>query len=194
MIGSEDIAGGIIGHATARELRDALGKERWDSISTFSFIRNPKSKLVSAYSFNKEQRLKVAFNTKGAKKKYFRMIKTLGSFLLAKTLPFSIWIVFYPLKTNLSYCTSSRGKLLLNHVGRTEYLERDFRYIAKKLGIAEHELEKLSFKPLNTSSHDAVAKYFESNLSKAIMKLKYSKEINFYNEISKKIDEEQLGG
>ena len=192
VITSDDIESGIIGHATAKEIKDVLGKERWDSINTIAFIRNPYSKLVSAYSFNKEQHLKVAFNTKGAKKKYFRMLRTMISFLLAKALPFSIWILFYPMKTNLSYCTNSKGKLLLKHIGRTENLERDFLHIAKKIGIAEDVTENLSFKQLNTSSHKAVSTYFESYLPKAIMKLKYSKEIKFYNEISKKIDKEQL--
>lgn len=61
-ITSKDLDQGIIGHARARELKKTLGDDNYNKLHTIAFVRNPYSKLVSSYFFNKINSLSLAFN------------------------------------------------------------------------------------------------------------------------------------
>lgn len=52
-----------------------------------------------------------------------------------KVLPFKIWALLYPYRSNLSYLTDYDGTLIVKHIGRTEYLNEYFHCILNSLNI-----------------------------------------------------------
>lgn len=185
-VGPQDVKGGIIGHASARNLKCAIGTEAWDDLNTVAFIREPRSKLVSAYHFNREQSLVQAFATKGTKLRFLRVVKTFATILLAKLLPFSFYIVFYKMKGNMEWCTDSKGQIIVKFIGRTEFLDLDFKNILAKIGVETDELKPV--KHLNKSRHDHTSRYFSSRVNRFLFNAKYKGEVEFYKIIARKAD------
>lgn len=185
-VGPEDIKGGIIGHASARKLKSAVGQKTWDDLNTITFIRDPKSKLVSAYHFNKNQNLAQAFQTKGKNQRYLRTFKTFTTILLAKLVPFSVYILLYKMKGNIEYCTNLKGEIIVKYIGRTEYLQKDFKAIITKVGLEINDGEPV--KHLNKSKHDDTGAYFQSPFRRFLFNAKYKKEDLFYNTVAEKAE------
>jgi hypothetical protein len=181
-IRSEDTEKGILGHARARELKKVLGEEQYDKLNTFSFIRNPYSKLVSVYFFNKKNKLSQSFGVKGGKNKFSRGFKTFMTIFIAKILPFKIWALIYPYRSNSSYITDYDGKIIVDYVGRTEHLNDDFHNIMKKMGI---DSKHIQLGKKNTSSHKAFEHYYRQKWFKNKMYNKMKSDVNFYEEICK---------
>ena len=107
-------------HATALEIRDALDRGIFDEAFKFSFVRNPWDWQVSLYHFILDRP-----HNPGHK-----ATKAMGSFrnfvLSREGLDF----------TQTSCLVDESGNLLVDYVGRFESLEKDFRTICKKIGIA----------------------------------------------------------
>ena len=182
-ITSKDLDQGIIGHARARELKKALGEDNYNKLHTIAFIRNPYSKLVSSYFFNKTNSLSLAFHFKGKKNNLKRSISYFLTTLFAKVLPFKIWALLYPFRSNLSYLTDYDKKtLIVKHIGRTEYLNKDFHSILNSLNI---DANHTHVGKKNTSSHKTYEHYFKPVWFKKKMYKKMKLDIDFYNKICK---------
>ena len=181
-ITSKDLDQGIIGHARARELKKALGAHDYNSLDTMAFVRNPYSKLVSSYFFNKTNSLSHAFHLKGKKNKLKRSLFYFLTTLFAKILPFKIWALCYPYRSNISYLTDYDGTLIVKHIGRTEYLKEDFHSIMKSLNI---DTKDIHVGKKNTSSHKKYENYFKSVWFKKRMYKKMKLDIDLYNQICK---------
>ena len=179
---SKDLDQGIIGHARARELKKALGEDNYNKLHTIAFIRNPYSKLVSSYFFNKTNSLSLAFHFKGKKNKLKRSINYFLTTLFAKLLSFKIWALLYPYRSNLSYLTDYDGTLIVKHIGRTEYLNEDFHSIMKSLNI---DTKDIQVGKKNTSNHKTYDNYFKSVWFKKKMYKKMKLDIDLYNQICK---------
>ena len=181
-ITSKDLDQGIIGHARARELKNALGNDEYYKLHTIAFIRNPFSKLVSSYFFNKTNLLSHAFHIKGKKNKLKRSINYFLTTLFAKVLPFKIWALLYPYRSNLSYLTDYDGTIIVKHIGRTEYLNEDFHSIMKSLHI---DTKDIQVGKKNTSNHKTYDNYFKSAWFKKMMYKKMKLDIDLYNQVCK---------
>lgn len=180
LITSKDLDQGIIGHARARELKKALGHENYNKLHTIAFVRNPYSKLVSSYFFNRKNTFALAFRFKGQKNKVRRSINYFLTTLFAKVLPFKMWALLYPYRSNLSYLTDYDGTLIVDHLGRTEHLNEDFHSIMRDLNI---NTEEITVGKKNTSNHDFYQNYFKSVWFKKIMYLKMKSDIDLYNNV-----------
>jgi hypothetical protein len=183
-IDSMDVDSGSIGHASARELKKVIGKVDFIKLNTMTFIRNPYLKLVSSYFFNKKNKLSHAFHIKGEKHKIKRSINYFLTTLFAKVLPFKIWAILYPYRSNLAHLTDHDGALIVKHIGRTEYLNKDFHSIMKSLNI---DAKHIQVAKKNTSSHKSYENYFKSVWFKKMMYKKMKLDIDFYNKIIDKI-------
>jgi hypothetical protein len=179
-ITSKDLDQGIIGHARARELKKALGDDNFNKLHTIAFVRNPYSKLVSSYFFNKTNSLSLAFHLKGKKNKLKRSTNYFLTTLFSKVLPFKIWALLYPYRSNLSYLTDYDGTLIVKHIGRTEYLNEDFHSILNSLNI---DANHIHVGKKNTSSHKTYDNYFKSLWFKKKMYKKMKLDIDLYNQI-----------
>ena len=105
--------------------------------------------------------------------------------LLAKILPFKIWAFIYPYRSNISYVTDFDGKVIVKHIGRTEYLNEDFHKIMNSLNI---EAKHIQVGKKNTSSHQSYERYFKSKWFKNKMYVKMKADIELYNTVCKELD------
>lgn len=112
-------------HKTARELRDELGRQRWERRFSFAFVRNPWDKVASHY--------------------HFRVLTNQTS-LGADPIGFNEWVVraygendpryfdrpkmFMP---QVEWVSDERGRIIVDFIGRFERLEEDFRKVSRIL-------------------------------------------------------------
>lgn len=185
IIHGRDMKNGILGHARAKEIRNVMGKNLFNSLNTFAFIRNPYDKLISAYFFTKSNH----WFLKKQKNKNFRVyimrLRHTLSVLLAKSLPFYIWVFFYPYRSNYSYVLDINGDRIVDYIGRTEHLELDLLTILNKFKI---DSSKVELKHLNRSSHKDFSKYYSNNIFKKLVGLKINKDLELYNSVCKEME------
>jgi hypothetical protein len=184
VITGKDLNQGIIGHARAREIKEALGEKSYSSLNTMAFVRNPYSKLVSSYFFNRQNKLYQSFTIKGKKNRFKRRLRYFLSTLSAKLLPFKLWALVYPYRSNLSYLTDYDGSLIVKYIGRTEFLDKDFHFLLAQMDI---DSKHIVIGKKNTSSHDLEESYFQERWFRNIITKKMKADINLYEEICKNL-------
>lgn len=176
----KDFKQGILGHARAKEIKEIVGDEFYSGLDTLAFIRNPYSKLVSAYFFNKTRPFSFAKDMKGKKKLLLRQARYILSLAFAKYLPFYLWVFFYPYRSNYSYIFDEKGNRLVKHIGRTEFLAADLKFILEKIGI---EPQNIEIEHKNKSSHKDFTIYFKNKVFRYLVSRKIEKDLAFYHTI-----------
>jgi len=171
-------------HITAFQACKLLGDEVYNSLNVIGFVRNPEMKIISAYKFYKQ------FGKE--KKLWSRKTHLLGprilhvfQFLFARLLPFSLWSLIYPYNDNYRYFRG-KDKVIVQYIGRFEYLKNDLELIMKQLGYLP---DMNSLKELNTSSN--VKEEVISPLLFKLLKIRhpnFKRDIDFYREVSKQYD------
>lgn len=185
-VNPKNIPGKVLGHAKALNIKKALGDEEYNKLSKFAFVRNPYSKIVSSYFFNKQSELfPVSFFNKVKKGRYSQAYRYFFGISSAKILPFKLWFFIYPHKKNIEYVTDNEGNVIVDYIGRTEYLNKDLINILNKIGI---DTTGIKLKKINTSKHGEFMKYFESKWFKKIVDKRFAEEIEFYKSISNKLN------
>jgi hypothetical protein len=184
-ITGKDLKQGFIGHARAREIKEVLGSDLYNTINSIAFVRNPYAKLVSSYFFNKNNKFSQVFRIKLKKNRLKRMASYFLTVLFAKVLPFKLWALLYPYRSNSSYILDYDGKLIVKNLGRTEFLNEDFHKIMKRLNI---DASHIVFDKKNTSSHKNIDQYYNSDWFKKKIYNKMKMDIDIYQEICKKLD------
>lgn len=185
-IGSQDVSGGVVGHATAGELKNALGESLYNRLNTFGFVRHPFDKLVSSYFFNKRGSLYKSFQIKGKNKRIIRMVRMFFTFLLPKILPFQIWALFFPMKTNRKYFVNKEGEIIVDYIGRTEYLNEDLTFICGLCGI---DTTNVKVPHVNKSMHQDWEKYFQNEFFKRIISYRFKDDLEFVSEVNMRIEQ-----
>ncbi len=125
-------------HSTAAQLRDWLGEEKWDSLYSFSFVRNPWDWQVSLYHFIQKNK----FN-------YQRRLVSSMSFD-----DYIRWRVEEDLHQQGEFIFDRHGKQLVDFVGRYENLSEDFQTVCRRVGV-HAELPHV-----NASSHASFRSYY----------------------------------
>jgi len=161
-------------HASLKEIANIL-KEDFRDYNFFALIRDPISCTISKYRYYKYGRA------------YERMIREpeLQSFKkklkvkLARLLPFSLWVLIYPLKINLKY-------LMINNSIPTNVKCHTFERFKKypKIiydNLLEEQIENASILLENKTKSNNKIKI--NIFSKFILKLKLREEYIFYNMI-----------
>lgn len=125
-------------HSTAAQARDFLGQEKWDSMFTFSFVRNPWDWQVSLYHFIQTNK----FNYQR------RMISEMSFDEYIR------WRVDEDVHLQKEFVYDRHGNQLVDFVGKLENLRDDFAVVCDRIGISvelPHE---------NASRHDAWRSYY----------------------------------
>ena len=145
-------------HSTAAECRDFLGQEKWDSMFTFSFVRNPWDWQVSLYHFIQTNK----FNHQS------RMISEMSFDDYIK------WRVEEDRHLQKDFVYDRHGNLLVDFVGKLENLNADFKTVTDRIGInveLPHE---------NASKHDAWRSYYTDETA-ALIAEAYAEDIEAFD-------------
>lgn len=167
----------------AWKIRKAMGVEYFD-YQSFGFIRHPYSKIVSSYFFYRngeplhENSFRVFLNATWLRK--ISLLATNFKMLSAKVVPFKIWALVYPYKSNEAYFYDDRGNLLVNHIGLYERLGEEFSRILVNIKFPKEGKE---LPHINKSLHKQDASYFSNSLFRKLIDLKVKADLNFYYRI-----------
>lgn len=168
-------------HATAKEIKDKIG-QIYNEYDVIAFIREPLSKVVSVYFFYKGG--KIIGTIKGKKS---RKIQNIINILLARILPFKLFALLKQVRTNYSYLCDDQGVVIVNHVGRTEFLNADIERIIKKLDLP---FDTSLLQTKNVSKYDRNKDYIGNGIFRNLLERKYSKDVNFYKSLNEKFVKE----
>jgi hypothetical protein len=108
-------------HIKAAELRDALGKETFDSFFSFAIVRNPWDWQVSLYTYA----------LKEVTHHQHELVRKLGSFDA-----YIRWRCAEEARFQKDFICSDDGELLVDFVARYERLDADFETICSRIGIS----------------------------------------------------------
>ena len=141
-----------IGHVTAK-YEMARDPKKWDEAFTFTFVRNPWDRIVSAYEFAKMEK-SYWHNNKSQKKQAHH-----PDYEMAKSKSFEEFVCdFYcnrdmckhvSFRPQCDFFCDTSGRSLVDFVGRYENLDRDFAYVCGALGKPNITLCRI-----NTSSKE----------------------------------------
>lgn len=115
-------------HVSARRLRMIMG-DVYNSYRVFAFIRNPYSKVVSAYHYYRigrpykrmvsgEQRLSVILRV-----------------IFANAIPLNVWVFFYPFRDSTQFISDDSGKIIVHFLGIYESINEDINRIVDWLDL-----------------------------------------------------------
>jgi hypothetical protein len=174
-------------HITALEAKNILGEEYYNQLFVIGFVREPISKIMSAYNFYKQGGKNKKLWDKNTKTFSSRFIHLL-QYVSAKILPFELWLLIYPFKDNISYFLDTDENLIVRNIGRFEFLKEDLHIILKRAKI---NLNIESLKVANRSNktkNDTLSPFFLKLLE--IRHPLLRKDIKLYQKIQESMKDE----
>ena len=153
-------------HFSVKDVINASSKEKWENVFTFTFVRNPWSKVVSQYNHR---------------------VKTNQTKLKENNIPFSEWVKkTYGDEKDLTYydkplmfmpqydcLVDNTGIININFIGKFEDLKEDF------LNLSSHLEVKKKLKKTNASKLVNYKDYYNSGTAKIIEK-HFEKDIEYF--------------
>jgi hypothetical protein len=121
-------------HVTAAKLKSLLG-HRYDEYLTFGFVREPRARFLSVYSYYRHGD---AARIVGGRARAWmdhggRRVR------VARLLPFWLWSVVYPYRACSAFLTDGQERLLVNRIGHVESLQADLGEIIREIGLGAPE-------------------------------------------------------
>ncbi|MEL6655585.1 MAG: sulfotransferase family 2 domain-containing protein [Bacteroidota bacterium] len=168
----------IFGHAKAVDIRNQIGADYYDQHETIAFVRDPLAKFVSSYFFYRGH--KRLWNQRPDIKVWAKL-KIAIRLLFAKSLPFKIWAMLYPYKSNWGYLTDKQGNIIVKHIGRTQYLKEDLIRILNTIGVDTDDIE---VGRKNSSKHSHHLEYYQANWFRTFVEYKLRKDIKLYEQLT----------
>lgn len=130
------VAKGLFGelpyHYTATEYRVIFGRKTFNEYFKFAFVRNPWDRLYSAYSFLKDGGWDE--NDRAWAEKNLAQVPDFSTFV-------NEWLTRDRLDSHIhfwpqhKFICSAGGRGLIDYLGYFETLEKDFNYIAERIGV-----------------------------------------------------------
>ena len=159
-------------HDNIDALKSKIG-DSWDNYKSFVFIRSPYEKAVSAYHFYSNGEPITRSDNK-------RQLQVYINILLTKLLPFSIWVILKPIKTNYRYVMDNKNIVSVNHVGNNIQL---LSQLEQLLNSYEINIEISDRSKLNKSSYIHSKDFFKNTITKYLFDLKYKKDLFLYKRL-----------
>jgi len=113
----------IESHLTAREMRQLLGRNLWDKLFTFSFVRNPWARMYSLFQYRKAvSEIPPSFSFE----------QYLELFFQSPDQPYSPYHYHGYYYQALDYLTDESGEIIVDFIGRFEDREHDLKLVRDK--------------------------------------------------------------
>jgi Sulfotransferase family len=153
---------GLHKHATAAQVKEVLGDEIWNSYFKFSFVRNPWDMLVSTYHWW----LETSWDDEKGTSQKIKDLKNFEEYVLSP---------YCRKRGCFEFLTDREGNVLVDFVGKQEYLEQDFAYICGKVGLPNIDLPHR-----NASQHMSYMEYYDQELRKVVRR-RFVKDVKTFN-------------
>jgi chondroitin 4-sulfotransferase 11 len=151
---SKSLLGKPVGHLSALDYRMIFGKEDFNNYYKFTFVRNPFSRLVSAYEFMQND------GYGESDKNIVTVVKqypTFQDFVLNHLTPQGAKRIRHFRPQHFFVCDSS-NHIMVDFVGRFESIEQDYENIRNKIGVGE-PLKKIN---ATNGKRLSLDKYYEN--------------------------------
>jgi hypothetical protein len=112
----------VFKHARPLHLKQLLGDHIWESYLTFTFVRNPWSRLASLYQYHRKQ----PYRWPLAQKSFAEWLRAGGTGSARRTMS--------------KFVSDDDGRLIVRFVGRYENLEADFARACEEAGLPRLDL------------------------------------------------------
>jgi hypothetical protein len=107
-------------HPRLRDVRDALGADKFEKLFKFTFVRNPWDWQVSLYHYALQS----------PRHPQYDLMKSMADFDA-----YLDWRVNEDLKQQSDFVCDEDGKLLVDYLGHFETLNEDFKHVCEQIGI-----------------------------------------------------------
>ncbi len=163
-------------HRFALEIKQAVGKDIWESYFKFAIVRNPFDRLVSWQTMIKKK-----YANPHVQNKFWEYISAnshdFDSFI--KNCTTTIIDIDNDPKSTIfnqwEYVSNKHGSLIIDYIGRFENLSQSFKEICTKIGI-----KKTSLPFENKTNHKHYSQYYTKELQD-IIETRYKKDIQMFN-------------
>jgi hypothetical protein len=149
------------GHFYANEIADFMGDVDYKDIFSFTIVRNPFDRLVSAYHFARQGGSKegaIKFN-ETYQSELFQSFHAFVTQWLVFQDPLSIEIVFRP---QYLFITDDGQQQMVNYIGKLEEIKESLRIVKQATGIGFPDEWK------NRSSHVDFKTYYNAELEELV--------------------------
>lgn len=133
---------GLGKHSLAREVREIIGENAWDSYLKFTFVRHPYSRAVSLYTYiqrmarTKYSRNRFPFYKRKDKSPFWSWLMT-QAFLDSKNFSEFIrhekFLNDFGAQSQINWIFTNEGETLVDFIGKYENLDIDFEKITQKI-------------------------------------------------------------
>ena len=161
------------GHSKINNIKKKL-HNNFNEFQVIGFIRHPYSRIVSSYFFYKKGGKTASINPR--KRGLIHNLR----YLSAKILPFKIWALVYPYKSNKEFFVDDKNETIVQHIGLFENLNKDFEQILRKLDL-NFDVSKL--KKINKSNHKDINTYYKNRFFTSLINFKVREDLRFYNSV-----------
>ncbi|MGB1249376.1 MAG: sulfotransferase family protein [Candidatus Promineifilaceae bacterium] len=121
-------------HMNALTYQLIFDKQTYDSYFKFTFVRNPWSRLLSAFHYLRGNSPIVGDDERVWAKENIGHFSDFNEFVINWVTPENI-CQFEHFKPQHRYLASPDGQIQVDFIGRFETLARDFNYVSERLGI-----------------------------------------------------------
>lgn len=137
-------------HWTLAQIAEVVGWDFLEKVYVVGGVRNPWDRLVSSYNFYKNGRA-ARLVASGKQRNPITVLNV----MLAKLLPFNLWLRLYRTGTCFSYLCDASGELRADFVLRVECMNEDVEGLCKKINLTPFE-PSVS----NASKHKPYREYY----------------------------------
>ena len=147
-------------HYTTEEIIEKFGDGVWDEYTSFTVVRNPWDRMVSEYSWQRQQ------NWGNRDISFFDFCKCNYDWYPEKEK--------LHLKTQFSFCIDSAKTFRIGNLVKFENLQEGLNIVCDKIGIPHQKLRHI-----NKSKHKHYTEYYDDE-NRQIVAEKFAKDIEYF--------------
>lgn len=129
-------------HLPAKKIRELIGEEKWNQYFKFTFVRNTYSWIVSSFFF---QAQKGTLNMPPSGIMTMKDFQEIADFF--QTPGGRRYDDSWPIRSQKCFISDNNYDIIVDYIGRFEFLQDDFNTVCDKIGAARTEL------PIMNASH-----------------------------------------
>ncbi len=148
-----------------------LDASTWNDYFRFSFVRNPWSRIVSAWRYlegTSESKFRLR-----EKRHFRRFVKQIGGHICSPTKDFDHWR--WHLLPQYRHLIDRNGDIAMHFIGRVEDLEVDFDFVCRKIKFTHTGLQHV-----NQTRHLHYSNYYDRKSRETVARL-YEDDISLFN-------------